>query len=152
MSKTQKSPEEIAAYYAEIERRHPEQRHTLGDRPQPPLQLLRCKRCAASPCAVFTRYAYGLPAYKVQCEQCGSQSKPQMWGVGKMFAEIPHTVTEAEALADACELWNASQIGAAPRTVRTMTEEERKTQIDRIIVKLRQLSLVTPEKGGAGNE
>lgn len=113
MSKTQKSPAEIAAYYAEIERRHPEQRHTLGDRPQPPLQLLRCRRCAASPRAVFTRYAYGLPAYKVQCEQCGSQIKPQMWGVGKMFAEIPHTVTEAEALADACELWNASQKRAA---------------------------------------
>lgn len=152
MQRNKSSAAELAAYYAEIEQRYPAQRHTLGDSPQPPFQLLRCRRCGASPRAVFTHYAYGIPAYKVMFARCGSQSKPQMWGVGKIFAEIPHTVTEAEALADACELWNASQIGAAPRTVRTMTEEERKTQIDRIIAKLRQLGLVTPEKGGAGNE
>lgn len=115
MQRTKSSAAKLAAYYAEIERRHPAQRHMLGDSPQPPFQLLRCRRCTASPCVTFTRYAYGLPAYTVMCARCGSQSKPQMWGVGKIFAEIPHTVTEAEALVDACELWNAEQLGASER-------------------------------------
>ncbi len=115
MQRTKSSAAKLAAYYAEIERRHPAQRHTLGDSPQPPFQLLRCRRCTASPRVTFTRYAYGLPAYTVMCARCGSQSEPQMWGAGKIFAEIPHTVTEAEALADACELWNAEQLGASER-------------------------------------
>lgn len=100
--------DEKRRYYAEQEHRHPHLRHVLGDNPPAPFNLLPC-RCGAAASPAFVRYGYGLPSYTVQCSGCGHRSQPQPWGVGLIFCENPHTITEREALHAACTEWNAEQ-------------------------------------------
>jgi hypothetical protein len=99
--------------YMELEKRHPERRHKLGDEPPAPVPLIACTRCGSQPRPAFLYALYGCPCYKVRCA-CGQQTTPDPWAVGLIFCDDPHTVTEPEALRNACDRWNAEQL----RTIR----------------------------------
>ena len=97
-------------FYEEMERRHPERQNQLGKNPPPPVPLLRCARCGSEPRPAFVYALYFCPCFTVRCECCGQQTEPEPWAVGLIFAENTHTVTEPEALRNACEKWNAKQL------------------------------------------
>lgn len=76
-------------FYKRLEQQHPERQNRLGQNPPPPVPLLSCTRC-------------------------GQQTTPEPWAVGSTFCGDPHTITEPEALRNACDRWNAEQL----RTIR----------------------------------
>jgi len=126
MKERRLTPTEKAAFYAELEKKHPERRHTLSDRPPAPLPLLPCRcGCTASPRFLYA--LYGLPCYRVECEHCGAASIPEPWGVLLLYAEeSPHMVTEPDALRRACDTWNRQQIRAAAEQAQQQRTEPQK--------------------------
>lgn len=93
--------------YLELCEKYPRFRHTMGEHPESPFPLLPCPFCGGAAQTQFTMFGYGHPSYTVRCRKCAARSLPMSWGVGKIYpVEEMHTVTEQEALEDACRKWN----------------------------------------------
>ncbi len=101
-------------FYKRLERQHPERQNRLGQNPPPPVPLLSCTRCGSAPRPAFVYALYACPCYTVRCTRCGQQTTPEPWAVSSIFCGDPHTITEPEALRNACDRWNAEQL----RTIR----------------------------------